>query len=346
MVYFVKMNKVSVVILNWNGIKFLEKFIPILIKHSSIPDIRLYVADNGSTDDSVGFLQKNFPQINLIVFDKNYGFSSGYNKALFQIEAEYFVLLNSDVEVTENWITPIIKLMDTDQAIAACMPKIKWYDHRNFFEYAGAAGGFIDKYGFPFCRGRILNVVEEDKGQYDNVTEVFWASGACLFVRADLYKCSGGLDDNFFAHMEEIDLCWRMKNMGYKIMYCPDVSIYHVGGGTLPNSSPHKLFLNFRNNLLLLYKNLTNEELEKIIIRRKFFDGIAAIKFLLTFSFKEFNAVYKAHRAFDSMKHKYKQLRIELQKSLVKSSHKQRYNKSIIIDFFIRKKKKFTDINF
>lgn len=340
------MNKVAVVILNWNGINFLKEFIPFLIQHTTIPDVGLYVADNGSTDDSVDFLKNNFPQINLIIFEKNYGFSSGYNKAFSQIDAEYFVLLNSDVEVTENWIAPIIMLMDTDQTIAACMPKIKWYDRRNYFEYAGAAGGFIDKYGFPFCRGRILNVAEEDKGQYDKTTEVFWASGACMFVRANLYKSTGGLDDDFFAHMEEIDLCWRLKNMGYKVMYNPDVTIYHVGGGTLPNNSPHKLFLNFRNNLLLLYKNLTAEDLEKILFKRKLFDGIAAIKFLLTFSFKEFLAVYKAHRAFDLMKHDYEKIRIELQKSIVKSNHNQVYRRSIIVDFFIRRNKKFTDLTF
>ncbi len=340
------MNRVAVVILNWNGKSFLEKFLPALINYSSFPGVGLYVADNGSTDDSVDFLANKFPQINQIVLDKNYGFSSGYNRALSQIEAKYFVLLNSDVEVTNNWLFPILDIMDKDPSIAACTPKIKWFDHVESFEYAGAAGGFIDKYGFPFCRGRILNVLETDLGQYDKSVEVFWASGACMYVRADLYKMAGGLDDAFFAHMEEIDLCWRMKNMGYKIMFCPDVTIYHVGGGTLPNNSPNKLFLNFRNNLLLLYKNLPEEKLNKILFIRKIFDGVAALKYLLTFSFKEVNAVWKAHREFNRMKKNYKEIRAEIQKNITVSNHPQILNKSVIIGFFIHGKKKFSDLIF
>ncbi|MBI5218557.1 MAG: glycosyltransferase family 2 protein [Bacteroidia bacterium] len=340
------MVKVAVVILNWNGKIFLKKFLPFLIRYSSDSDVELYIADNGSKDDSIPFLKASYPQIKLLLFDKNYGFSEGYNKALFRIDAKYFILLNSDVEVTQDWINPIIRLMDNDPLIAACMPKIKGYDQKEYFEYAGAAGGFIDTFGFPFCRGRILNVIEKDEGQYNETTEVFWASGACMFVRADLYKSSGGLDNDFFAHMEEIDLCWRMKNMGYKIMYCPDVSIYHVGGGTLPNNSPHKLYLNFRNNLLLLYKNLPQEKFHSVLFKRKLFDGVAALKYLASFSFKEFNAVYKAHKAYNSMLKNFRLKRSELQKSVIKTMHPQILSKSIIILFFLKKKQKFTELEF
>lgn len=340
------MIKVAVVILNWNGLKFLQKFMPSLIQHTRHPDYEIWVADNGSTDESLFFLKQNYPQVRLLAFDKNYGFSTGYNKALMQIEAEYYVLLNSDVEVTENWIDPIIKIMDHDSYIAACSPKIKSYEHKENFEYAGAAGGFIDKFGFPFCRGRILNTIEKDHGQFNKSTEIFWASGACMFVRSSLYKFIGGLDDDFFAHMEEIDLCWRLKNQGYKIVYCPDVSVYHVGGGTLPNNSPRKLYLNFRNNLLLLYKNLPWFTLYPILIMRGFFDGAAALKFLFTFAFPQFWAVLHAHFSFYVMLRKYIKKRKELKLLATVHYHPQIYPKSMLFDFFFRKRKKFRQLKF
>ncbi|HBX49569.1 MAG: glycosyl transferase family 2 [Bacteroidetes bacterium RIFOXYA12_FULL_35_11] len=340
------MTKVAVVILNWNGIKFLKKFIPVLIQHTNSPEYELWVADNGSTDESVKYLKENHPQIRLIEFDKNHGFSSGYNKALFQIDAEYFVLLNSDVEVTENWIDPIINLMDQDDYIAACTPKIKSYDNKEYFEYAGAAGGFIDKFGFPFCRGRILNVIEKDTGQYNKSTEVFWASGACMFVRASLYKSADGLDDDFFAHMEEIDLCWRLKNQGYKIMYCPDVTIYHVGGGTLPNNSPRKLYLNFRNNLLTLYKNLPWFTLLPILFARGLFDAVAALKFLFTLSFPQFWAVLHAHLSFYKLFGTYYKKRNKLKLMVTVNYHPQIYPRSMLIDFFLKNRKNFSQMSF
>ena len=246
------MTKTAVVILNWNGKKFLEQFLPYVIKHSS-SDAEVIVADNASNDDSVEFLKNNYPEIQIINNNENGGFSKGYNEALSKIDAEYYVLLNSDIEVTENWIKPIIDLMDSDKSIAVCQPKLRSYHQKEMFEYAGAAGGFIDKYGYPFCRGRIFNSIEVDNGQYDDTCEVFWATGAAMFVRAELYHKFGGLDNDFFAHMEEIDFCWRLKNEGYKIMYCADSVVYHVGGGTLPKNSSRKTFLNFRNNFNLLY---------------------------------------------------------------------------------------------
>jgi GT2 family glycosyltransferase len=252
--------KTAVVILNWNGRNFLETFLPSVLEYSArCADV--IVADNASTDDSVAFLQEHYPQIRIIEHPKNGGFSKGYNDALKQIDAEYYILLNSDVEVTPNWITPVIEMMDADPSIAACQPKLRSFEDRSQFEYAGAAGGFIDAYGYPFCRGRIFDVLEEDRGQYDDACEVFWATGACLFVRADLYHALGGLDEDFFAHMEEIDFCWRLKNNGHKVMYCPDSTVYHVGGGALPKSSPRKTYLNFRNNLALLVKNLPSKRL-------------------------------------------------------------------------------------
>jgi len=259
--------KTAVVILNWNGKKFLEKFLPAVIEKSSA-SADVYVADNCSSDDSVCFLKQKFPQVKIIKNKKNYGFSAGYNQALKQIEAEYFVLLNSDIEVTDNWIEPVINLMESDKTIGACQPKLMSFNDKSLFEYAGAAGGFIDKYGYPFCRGRLFQTIEEDKNQYNDTIEIFWATGACLFVRAEIFKKLGGLDDDFFAHMEEIDICWRMKNAGYKIMYCPNSTVYHVGGGTLHKSNAKKTYLNFRNNLSLLFKNLPNKDFYKIFILR------------------------------------------------------------------------------
>lgn len=340
------MINIAVVILNWNGIIFLKKFLPTLVKYSSLDNVKIYIADNGSQDDSVSFIKSNYSDINIIQFDKNYGFAEGYNKALYQIDAKYFVILNSDVEVTENWISPLINLMEEDKNIAACMPKIKSYDNNKFFEYAGAAGGFIDKFGYPFCRGRILSNIEEDKGQYEDTKEIFWATGACMFVRASLYKKAGGFDGFFFAHMEEIDLCWRLKNMGYKIMYSPKSTIYHVGGGTLPNNNPHKLFLNYRNNLILLYKNLSSNKLFIILFLRLILDCFSATIYLLTFQFRYFFSVIKAHFSFLSSLTKYREKRLELLKFEKKFKHDEILNQSIVFNFFFKKIKKFSQLKF
>jgi len=288
--------KVAVVILNWNGKSFLEKFLPTVIKYSS--SAKIIVADNHSTDDSVSFLKANFSDVTVIINPANDGFAKGYNLALKQVQAEYYVLLNSDVEVTEKWIEPIIQFMDSDSNIGACQPKILDYNQKSKFEYAGAAGGFMDKYGYPFCRGRLFNELEEDKGQYNNLTEVFWATGACMFVRSEAFWKVGGFDNDYFAHMEEIDVCWRMKNIGYKIFVEPKSVVYHVGGGTLNKLSPKKTFLNFRNNLITLTKNASPRFLFFKIVYRMILDGVAAFKFLTEGNGSHFLAVIKAHFSF------------------------------------------------
>jgi GT2 family glycosyltransferase len=270
--------KIAVVVLNWNGKVWLEKFLPNLVKHSL--EATVFMADNASTDDSVDFVKNNFPNVKIIINVSNGGYAKGYNDALKKIDAEYFILLNSDIQVTDSWISPIIDLMDSDKKIAACQPKLLDYKKRNIFEYAGASGGFIDILGYPFCRGRIFDHLEKDKGQYDDAIEVFWASGACLFVRASHFYEIGGLDEDFFAHQEEIDLCWRLKNSGYKIMVQPKSLVFHVGGGTLNASSPFKTHLNFRNNLFMLFKNLPTAHLFVTIAVRLVLDGLAALTFL------------------------------------------------------------------
>ncbi len=291
--------KIAVVILNWNGKDWLEKFLPTVLRYSDSAEI--IIADNGSTDDSLSFLEDNFPEIKVVDNQDNLGFSIGYNRALNHIHAEYYVLLNSDMEVCENWISHIINLMDSDKSIAACQPKLLNYNNRERFEYAGASGGFIDNLGYPFCRGRIFDNLEEDKGQYNDAIEVFWATGACLFVRAEYFWEVGGFDTDFFAHQEEIDLCWRLKNKEYKIMVEPKSVVYHVGGGTLDASSPFKTHLNFRNNLKMLFKNLPIPSLFVVIPFRLFLDSIAAITFLKQKNgHSHFFAIVKAHLAFYS----------------------------------------------
>jgi len=336
-------SKVAIVILNWNGQSFLEKFLPKLIEHSSSDDVKVYIADNGSTDNSITFLQ-TVPELKLIQFPDNYGFTGGYNRALEIIKAEYFVILNSDVEVTDNWIAPVIGFMDENTDVAACQPKIKSYNQKEYFEYAGAAGGFIDKYGYPFCRGRILNTYEQDKGQYNQMSEIFWATGACMFVRAELFKKAGGFDEDFFAHMEEIDLCWRLKNLGYKIFYIPDSEVYHVGGGTLPNDSPHKLYLNYRNNLFLLYKNLASSQLMLILFQRMILDGISALAYLLSFKLNLFMVVMKAHLSFYKMMPQMNKKRNKNLSKLIQ--FKEIYQQSIVFNYFIKKRHYFSELNF
>jgi GT2 family glycosyltransferase len=336
--------KVAVVILNWNGEKFLKDFLPSIVACNPA-DVEIIVADNASTDNSISFLKNNYPQVKIIKNAVNGGFAKGYNDALLKVDAEYYVLLNSDVEVTPNWIEPIITLMESDKAIAACQPKIRSFENKDQFEYAGAAGGFIDKYGYPFCRGRILDTIEEDKGQYNDVREVFWATGACLFIRAECYHLVKGFDEDFFAHMEEIDLCWRLKNRGYKIMYCPDSTVFHVGGGTLNKTSPKKTYLNFRNNLILLCKNHPPQYFSIKLIFRMKLDGIAGLKFLLSGQFRHFVAVLKAHKSFYASLGKTLKKRKALKAEVKEYTTSAVYLYSIIADYYLRGKKTFKEID-
>jgi GT2 family glycosyltransferase len=327
----------AIVILNWNTRHQLAKFLPFLLKYTPLGQNQIFVADNASTDDSVDFVKLNFPDVQLITLDKNYGFAEGYNRALSQIEAKYYILLNSDIEVTENWFPPLIRLLESDSQIAACMPKFLSYTDRENFEYAGAAGGYIDYLGYPFCKGRIFDSLEKDNGQYNGTYEVFWATGACMAVRADVYHKLGGLDAFFFAHMEEIDICWRMLNAGYKI-YCTTESVlYHIGGGTLPKGNPHKTFLNFRNNLILLYKNLP-ENKRYIIAIRFILNFLSIIKYLLAKMPEDANAVFNAYKGFYEYKSKFpRHQKINTYPSVV-------YNKSVVWKYFVQKVGKFSDL--
>lgn len=292
------MDKLAVVILNWNGIGMLREYLPKVVLYSR-DDATVYVADNASTDGSVDMLRREFPDVRLIVLDRNYGFAEGYNRALRQISAEYYLLLNSDIEVDHHWLTPMVEFMDVHSDVAACQPKLLSIFDRDCFEYAGAAGGFIDRYGYPYCRGRVFDTVECDNGQYDYVQELHWATGAALMIRSADYWAVGGLDGRFFAHNEEIDLCWRLRIMGHRIVCIPDSTVYHVGGGTLPKSNPRKTFLNFRNNLTMLYKCLPDSELDRVMLVRFFLDWIAAFEMLLLKrSWGDFKAVVSARIAF------------------------------------------------
>jgi GT2 family glycosyltransferase len=275
------MIKTAVVILNWNGLTYLKMFLGTVVKNTADNNTVIFVADNGSTDGSSEWIAENFSEVTLINLDKNYGFAGGYNLALQQIEAEYFVLLNSDIEVTEGWLKPLINHLELNPDVASCQPKILSFDRRDHFEYAGAAGGFIDKYGYPFCRGRIFNNIEKDNGQYNTTEDIFWSSGACMAVRSEAWKKCDGFDADFFAHMEEVDLCWRFSKAGFRVTCLPDSIVYHVGGGALPYNSPFKTYLNFRNGLFLLYKNLPDENFRKILLIRRILDGVAACLFIV-----------------------------------------------------------------
>ncbi len=333
------MHSTAVVILNFNGVGFLKKYLPAVILYSEGAEI--VVADNASTDDSVEFMKCEFPQVRLLENKVNAGFAGGYNWALSQVEAEYYVLLNSDIEVTPNWLQPVIDLMESDKTITACQPKIRSVFQKDYFEYAGASGGFIDQWGYPFCRGRVFEDIEKDHGQYDDVREVFWATGACLFVRAGVYHQLGGLDEDFFAHMEGIDFCWRAKNEGYKIMVQPASVIYHVGGGTLPKSSARKTYLNFRNNFMLLYKNLPQNRLWKVFAVRLFLDGLAGIRFLLQGNFQDIVAIIKAHFYFYGHLGVLKQKRARLEQKQVSGV----YRGSLIFARFFKGIKTFSALN-
>jgi GT2 family glycosyltransferase len=338
------MVKTAIVILNWNGLEFLKKFLGTVIKVSSGDESEVFVADNASSDDSVKWISDNFPEVSIIKLDKNHGFAGGYNLALERIDAKYYVLLNSDVEVTSGWLEPLVRIMDGNPGIASCQPKILSYNNKVQFEYAGAAGGLIDKYGYPFCRGRIFNYIEKDTGQYDSDIDIFWSSGACMIVRSDAWKRCGGFDDLFFAHMEEIDLCWRFNKAGYRVSYIADSVVYHVGGGSLSYDSPFKTFLNFRNNLFLLYKNLPDKKFHLTLFIRKLLDGVAAFVFLLKGQSGSFMAVWKAHMDYYKNIDKLKLKREEVKNLETGAVVPQILNKSIIFEFYVKGRRTYRSL--
>ena len=307
--------KVAVVILNWNGEQMLRDFLPSVVEHSVLPkamgEAVVYVADNGSADGSLALLAEEFPAVRIIVFDENYGFADGYNKAFEQIDAEYAVLLNSDVEVTPGWLLPLVEYMDAHPQVAACQPKLMAYHKKDEFEYAGAMGGYLDRYGYPYCRGRIFDTIEKDHHQYDADVSLLWATGACLMVRLPIYKEVGGLDGRFFAHMEEIDLCWRLRCRGYEVRSVASSIVYHVGGATLNAGHPRKTFLNFRNNLLMLYKNLSESELTGVLFVRALLDYVAAAMFLLKGEWGSTKAVFRARKEYRKLKGEFRASREE-----------------------------------
>lgn len=327
------MKQTAVVILNYNGAGMLRRFLPSVIKYS--PEASIYVADNGSSDESCDVVRNEFPAVKLMVLDHNYGFAEGYNRALAQVDEEYAVLLNSDVEVTRGWLSPMTQFLDSNPEVAACQPKLLSFKQKDFFEYAGAAGGFIDKWGYTFCRGRIFNTVERDSGQYDDTTDLFWGTGAALMIRNEVYKNNGGLDGRFFAHMEEIDLCWRLRSRGYRIACVPQSHVYHVGGATLKKENPQKTYLNFRNNLLMIYKNAPDCQLKKIMLFRKVFDNVAALKFLASGDYAAFKAVRKARRDFKAMRSGYDKARAENMKLAVTTRIPEVLKSSILYKYYL-----------
>lgn len=327
------MKQTAVVILNYNGAGMLRRFLPSVIEYS--PEASIYVADNGSSDESCDVIRNEFPAVKLMVLDHNYGFAEGYNRALAQVDEEYAVLLNSDVEVTRGWLSPMTQFLDSNPEVAACQPKLLSFKQKDFFEYAGAAGGFIDKWGYTFCRGRIFNTVERDSGQYDDTTDVFWATGAALMIRNEVYKNNGGLDGRFFAHMEEIDLCWRLRSRGYRIACVPQSHVYHVGGATLKKENPQKTYLNFRNNLLMIYKNAPDCQLKKIMLFRKVFDNVAALKFLASGDYAAFKAVRKARRDFKAMRSGYDKARAKNMKLTVTTRIPEVLKSSILYKYYL-----------
>ena len=330
------MKEIAVVLLNWNGIELLKTFLPSVVKHSI--EAQIYLADNGSTDYSLAWVKENYSDIKIIENRYNHGFAGGYNVALANIAEPYYALLNTDVEVTENWLIPILETFKNNTKVAVIQPKIKDYKNKEYFEYAGAAGGYIDNFGYPFCRGRVFNSLEKDKGQYNQETEIFWASGACFFIRKEVYRNLGGFDEDFFAHQEEIDLCWRIQNQGHKILFCPNSTVYHLGGGTLSASSTKKTFLNFRNSLSMLLKNAPKKQLFKIIFIRLILDGLAVIRFVFKGKPLHTIAIIKAHFVFYTSYTKMKNKR--------QGNEKVNYFKikNIPYFYFIKKKTKYSDL--
>lgn len=336
--------KTAIVILNWNGQSMLHRFLPTVVKYSQ-DDATVIVADNASTDKSVELLESEFPEVKVIKLDRNYGFAEGYNKALRQVDAEYYVLLNSDVEVTHHWLQTLVEFMDNHDDVAACQPKLLAENNKDFFEYAGACGGYIDKYGYPFCRGRVFDTVEEDEGQYDYQTEIMWATGACLLIRSKDYWQAGGLDGRFFAHNEEIDLCWRLRMMGKRIFCLPTSEVYHVGGGTLPKSNPMKTFLNFRNNLTMLYKNLPDSDLRKVMRMRWLLDYVAAFETLiLNRKVGDFKAIIRGRRAFRKWRHDFDADREKIQRLAVDPNPDGRRGYSILWQYYVKGHKTFAEM--
>lgn len=337
------MKKIAIVILNWNGAHMMRTYLPTVIKNS--PEAEVIIADNASSDDSLKMLASDFPEIRTIVLDKNYGFAEGYNKAFKQVEAEYYLLLNSDVDVPEGWLTPLLDFMESHPEAAACQPKLRAIKDRDSFEYAGAAGGFIDKYGYPFCRGRIFETVEKDHGQYDRNMEILWATGACMMVRSKDYWDAGGLDGRFFAHNEEIDLCWRIRLLGRKIYCITDSVAFHLGGGTLPKGNPRKTFLNFRNNLTMLYKNLPDSELHHVMRIRFFLDWLAAFQMLiLGRSLGDFKAVIQGRREFNRWKHDFDNDRKHIQTTRKVNRIPEIFEKSLLWQYYAKGKKLFSQL--
>ena len=338
------MKKVAIVILNWNGREMLSKYLPSIIQYSR-DEAMVYVADNASTDDSLIMLREHFPEVKLIELDKNWGFAEGYNQALRQIDAEYYLLLNSDIEVTHHWLTPMTEYLDAHPEVAACQPKMLSVSDKDSFEYAGASGGFLDRLGYPFCRGRIFDTVERDNGQYDYQTDILWATGAALMIRSKDYWAVKGLDARFFAHNEEIDLCWRLRIRGRKIVCIPESYVYHVGGGTLPRSNPMKTFLNFRNNLTMLYKCLPEKELKPVMRWRWWLDYLAAWEMLiLKRNVGDFKAVYKARRAFKRWKKDFEADRLEIQSLYQNKTIAERRDFSLLWQYYVKGRKMFSEL--
>ena len=338
------MDKVAIVILNWNGQAMLEKYMPSVLQYSK-DEATVYVADNASTDQSMEMLRQHFPGVKLIQLEKNWGFAEGYNKALKQVDAEYYLLLNSDIEVTHHWLTPMTEYMDNHPDVAACQPKLLSIFDKDRFEYAGASGGYLDHFGYPFCRGRIFETVEEDNGQYDYATDILWATGAALMIRSKDYWEAGGLDGRFFAHNEEIDLCWRLRIRGRRIVCLPESYVYHVGGGTLPKGNPMKTFLNFRNNLTMLYKCLPEEDLKRVMRWRWWLDYLAAWEMLiLKRNVGDFRAVYRARRAFKRWRKDFETDRKAIQASRVAKEIPERRAFSLLWQYYVKGRKTFAQL--
>ena len=338
------MEKVAIVILNWNGQAMMERYLPSVLNYSR-DEAAVYVADNASTDQSMEMLRRQFPEVKLIQLEKNWGFAEGYNKALRQIETEYYLLLNSDIQVTHHWLTPMVEYMDNHQDVAACQPKLLSIFDEDRFEYAGASGGYLDRLGYPFCRGRIFETVEADNGQYDYATDILWATGAALMIRAKDYWEAGGLDGRFFAHNEEIDLCWRLRIRGRRIVCLPESYVYHVGGGTLPKGNPMKTFLNFRNNLTMLYKCLPDEELKPVMRWRWWLDYLAAWEMLLLKrNVGDFKAIYRARRAFKRWRKDFEADRQAIQASRADKKIPEQRRFSLLWQYYVKGRKTFAQL--
>lgn len=329
---------VAVIILNWNGEKLLREFLGSVVENTNPVIADVVVADNGSTDGSLAYVATTFPQVKIIRFAENYGYAEGYNRAIAQCaDYRYCVLLNSDVQALPGWIEPLYDYLEKHQQVAACQPKLMSYTHPEMFEYAGASGGFIDCHGYPFCRGRVFDTVESDHGQYDDVTSIFWATGAALFIRSEVYLRAGGLDKDFFAHMEEIDLCWRIHRMGYDIKVIPQSSVRHLGGGSLPASNPRKTYLNFRNNLFLLYKNVPLRDNRRLLFIRRLYDTLALLMFLIKFDYQNVMAVFRAHRDFSKQCHRYS-VPVDGENLLGRFPHSWR---NIVVEYYLKGRKVF-----